>query len=129
MLHCKSTLEATKGDLDKAVERLRLEGVTKAETRSSRRTSEGIIASYIHHNGKIAVQVQDDWATIRSHSLDDGVAELAGEVEAPDGEGLSLRAVGPGRSGRRGTGAGRIGGVDSSIRARIPVPDLPKSSA
>jgi len=58
MLHCKSTLEATKGDLDQAVERLRLEGVTKAETRSSRRTSEGVIASYIHHNGKLAALVE-----------------------------------------------------------------------
>jgi len=58
MLHCKSTLEATKGDLDQAVERLRLEGVTKAETRSTRRTSEGVIASYIHHNGKLAALVE-----------------------------------------------------------------------
>src|SRR5829696_2863521 len=55
MLHCKSSLEATKGDLDQAVERLRLAGVTKAETRASRRTGEGLIASYIHHNGKLAV--------------------------------------------------------------------------
>jgi elongation factor Ts len=58
MLHCKSTLEATKGDLDQAVERLRLAGVTKAETRASRRTSEGLIASYIHHNGKLAALVE-----------------------------------------------------------------------
>ena len=58
MLHCKSTLDATKGDLDQAVERLRAEGVTKAETRASRRTSEGLIASYIHHNGKLAALVE-----------------------------------------------------------------------
>jgi len=58
MLHCKSTLEATQGDLDRAVERLRLEGVTNAETRATRRTSEGLIASYIHHNGKLAALVE-----------------------------------------------------------------------
>ena len=58
MLHCKSTLDATKGDLDQAVERLRAEGVTKAETRANRRTSEGLIASYIHHNGKLAALVE-----------------------------------------------------------------------
>jgi elongation factor Ts len=58
MLHCKTTLEATEGDLDLAVERLRLEGVTKAEARVTRRTSEGLIASYIHHNGKLAALVE-----------------------------------------------------------------------
>ena len=58
MLHCKSTLDATKGDLDQAVERLRAEGVTKTETRANRRTSEGLIASYIHHNGKLAALVE-----------------------------------------------------------------------
>ena len=58
MLHCKSTLEATKGDLDQAVERLRVEGMTNAETRANRRTSEGLIASYIHHNGKLAALVE-----------------------------------------------------------------------
>ena len=58
ILHCKTTLDATQGDLDQAVERLRLEGVTKAETRANRRTSEGLIASYIHHNGKLAALVE-----------------------------------------------------------------------
>jgi elongation factor Ts len=58
MLHCKSTLEATRGDLDKAVERLRLEGVTNTETRSTRRTGEGLMATYIHHNGKLAALVE-----------------------------------------------------------------------
>ena len=78
MLHCKSTLEATKGDLDQAVERLRLAGVTKAETRANRRTSEGLIASYIHHNGKLAALVEvncetdfvartDDFAILAQH--------------------------------------------------------------
>ena len=58
MLHCKSTLDATKGDLDLAVEQLRLAGVTGAETRANRRTSEGLISSYIHHNGKLAALVE-----------------------------------------------------------------------
>jgi len=58
ILHCKTTLDATQGDLDQAVEHLRLQGVTKAETRANRRTSEGLIASYIHHNGKLAALVE-----------------------------------------------------------------------
>jgi elongation factor Ts len=58
MLHCKTVLETTRGDVDQAVEQLRQQGITKAETRSSRRTSDGLIASYIHHNGRLGALVE-----------------------------------------------------------------------
>ena len=58
MLHCKSALEKTRGDVDQAVETLRLEGITKSENRLARQTSEGRIASYIHHNGRLGAIVE-----------------------------------------------------------------------
>jgi elongation factor Ts len=58
MLHCKSALERTRGDVDQAVETLRLDGITNAETRVARQTSEGRIASYIHHNGRLGAIVE-----------------------------------------------------------------------
>jgi elongation factor Ts len=58
MLHCKTVLETTRGDVDQAVERLRQQGITTAETRASRRTSDGLIASYIHHNGRLGALVE-----------------------------------------------------------------------
>jgi elongation factor Ts len=58
MMDCKKALEETNGDLDKAVELLRSKGAAKAEKRSGRQTKEGVIGSYIHHNGKIAVLVE-----------------------------------------------------------------------
>ena len=58
MMDCKKALEETGGDMDKAVELLRSKGAAKAEKRSGRQTKEGMIASYIHHNGKIAVLVE-----------------------------------------------------------------------
>jgi elongation factor Ts len=58
MVHCKTVLETTRGDVDQAVEQLRQQGITKAETRSSRRTSDGLIASYIHHNGRLGALVE-----------------------------------------------------------------------
>jgi len=58
MMDCKKALEETGGDLDKSVELLRSKGAAKAETRSGRQTKEGVIGSYIHHNGKIAVLVE-----------------------------------------------------------------------
>jgi elongation factor Ts len=57
-MDCKKALDETKGDLDKAVEYLRSKGGAKAEKRAGRSTSEGVIGSYIHHNGKLAVLVE-----------------------------------------------------------------------
>jgi elongation factor Ts len=58
MMDCKKALEEANGDIDKAVENLRKRGVAKAEKRAGRTTSEGVIGSYVHHNGKIAVLVE-----------------------------------------------------------------------
>src|SRR5829696_2303371 len=55
MMDCKKALEETSGDIDKAVELLRSKGSAKADKRAGRQTKEGMVASYIHHNGKIAV--------------------------------------------------------------------------
>jgi elongation factor Ts len=58
MMDCKKALEETNGEIDKAVELLRSRGAAKAEKRAGRQTKEGMISSYIHHNGKIAVLVE-----------------------------------------------------------------------
>jgi elongation factor Ts len=58
MMDCKKALEETNGDMDKAVELLRSKGAAKAEKRAGRQVKEGMIANYIHHNGKIAVLVE-----------------------------------------------------------------------
>jgi elongation factor Ts len=98
MLHCKSTLEATEGDLDQAVERLRLAGVTKAETRASRRTSEGLIASYIHHNGKLAALVEVNCETDFVARTDDFAIlaqQLAEHIAAAAPIAVSREALAP----------------------------------
>ena len=58
MMDCKKALEETGGNMEKAIEHLRAKGSAKAETRAGRKASEGVIGSYIHHNGKIAVLVE-----------------------------------------------------------------------
>jgi elongation factor Ts len=58
MMDCKKALEETGGDMEKAVEFLRSKGAAKAEKRAGRQAKEGMIANYIHHNGKIAVLVE-----------------------------------------------------------------------
>jgi len=58
MMEAKKALEETKGDMDKAAEALRVKGIAKADKRSGKQTSEGVITSYVHHNGKVGVLVE-----------------------------------------------------------------------
>jgi elongation factor Ts len=58
MMECKRALEETGGEMEKAVDFLRKKGIAKAEKRVGKQTSEGLIASYIHHNGRIGVLVE-----------------------------------------------------------------------
>lgn len=58
MMECKKALQENKGDMDRAVEHLRAKGIAKAEKRAGKQTSEGLITSYIHHNGKVGVMVE-----------------------------------------------------------------------
>jgi elongation factor Ts len=58
MMDCKKALDETGGDIEKAIELLRSTGAAKAEKRAGRQTKEGMVANYIHHNGKIAVLVE-----------------------------------------------------------------------
>jgi len=58
MMDCKKALQETDGDIEKAVELLRTKGIAKAEKRAGRQASEGVIGSYVHFNGKVAVLVE-----------------------------------------------------------------------
>ena len=58
MMEAKKALEASQGDMDKAAEALRVKGIAKADKRSGKQTSEGVITSYVHHNGKVGVLVE-----------------------------------------------------------------------
>lgn len=58
MMDCKEALQASDGDFDKAIEYLRKKGMSAATKRSSRAAKEGVVASYIHMEGKIGVMVE-----------------------------------------------------------------------
>jgi elongation factor Ts len=58
MMDCKKALEEAGGDLEKAAEILRSRGAAKADKRSGRTASEGLIEAYVHFNGKVAVLVE-----------------------------------------------------------------------
>jgi elongation factor Ts len=58
MMDCKEALVASDGDFEKAIEYLRKKGLSAATKRSSRAAKDGVIASYIHMQGKIGVMVE-----------------------------------------------------------------------
>ena len=58
IMDCKSALAEAGGDVDKAVDILRVKGQASAAKRSGRATGEGVVASYIHGNGKVGVLVE-----------------------------------------------------------------------
>lgn len=58
VIQVKKVLDQFKGDEKKALEVLRKEGFEKAAKRAERETSQGLVASYIHHSGKIGVMVE-----------------------------------------------------------------------
>lgn len=63
MMECKKALVEADGDIEKAIEALRVKGAAKAEKRGEREASEGTVQSYIHANGKIGVLVEVDCET------------------------------------------------------------------
>jgi elongation factor Ts len=58
MMDCKKALAATGGDLDKAMDELRKQGLATAQKKSARVTKDGAVDSYIHAGGKIGVLVE-----------------------------------------------------------------------
>jgi len=58
MMDCKAALAEADGDIDKAIELLRVKGQASAAKRSGRATGEGVVASYIHATGKVGVLVE-----------------------------------------------------------------------
>jgi elongation factor Ts len=63
MMDCKAALGETDGDVDKAVELLRVRLGDKALKMGGREATEGTVASYIHGNGKVGVLVEVDCNT------------------------------------------------------------------
>ena len=58
MMECKSALQETGGDIEKAITVLRKKGYARAKDKMERETKDGLVGSYIHLNGKIGVLVE-----------------------------------------------------------------------
>lgn len=58
MMDCKKALQSSEGNMEEAIESLRLKGLASADKKASRKAAEGLIDSYIHTGSKIGVLIE-----------------------------------------------------------------------
>lgn len=97
MVDCKSALDEAGGDIDQAIAILKQKGAIKAAKKQAERTaSEGLIATYIHHNGKLAAMLELACETdfvARNEEFKALAEELALQVAALDPTYISPEAI------------------------------------
>ena len=96
MMDCKQALSESDGDLEKAADYLRKKGLKTADKRAARETSEGLVGSYLHHNGLIGVLVEVNCETdfvARNEDFAAFVKELGQHIAAARPEYLDAEQV------------------------------------
>ena len=58
VLDCRQSLEASAGDLENAIVRLREKGLAAAAKRAGRQASDGRVEAYVHHGNRVAVLLE-----------------------------------------------------------------------
>jgi elongation factor Ts len=85
IMDAKAALQDSGGDIDKAIEILRVKGQASAAKRGERAVAEGVVSSYIHAGGQIGVLVEVDCETdfvARTEAFQDFAREVALHVAA-----------------------------------------------
>ena len=97
MMNCKKVLQENEGNFDKAIESLRQKGLAFADKKGVRKTSEGIIESYIHTGGKLGVLVEVNCETdfvARRPEFQQLVKDIAMQIAAcPDVNYISITDI------------------------------------
>jgi elongation factor Ts len=85
VLDCKTTLEETNGDVDKALQLLRQKGLAAAAKKSDREAREGLIGSYVHTGAKTASLIEVNCETdfvARTDDFQNLVKDLSMQIVA-----------------------------------------------
>ena len=96
MMDCKRALEEAGGDLEKAGEILRKKGIAKAEKRTGKSASQGVIVSYLHHNGQVGALLELNCETdfvARTDEFQQLARDLALHVASADPIGVNPEDV------------------------------------
>ena len=96
MMDVKNALEEAEGDEQKAIEILRKKGAASAAKRSGRGTEEGVIASYVHVDGRkgalVEVQSETDFVA-RNEDFREFARQVAIHVTAMNPEHVSFEDI------------------------------------
>lgn len=87
MMECKKALDATGGDLDKAVEHLRKTGMASADKKAVRSAKQGVIGTYVHPGAQLGVLIEVNCESdfvARTDDFQELVKDLAMQVAAAD---------------------------------------------
>jgi elongation factor Ts len=85
IMDSKAALQEAGGDIDKAIEILRVKGQASAAKRGGRAAAEGVVSSYIHAGGQIGVLVEVNCETdfvARTEQFQEFAREVAVHVAA-----------------------------------------------
>src|SRR5829696_2113293 len=96
IMDAKAALQESGGDVDKAIEVLRVKGQASAAKRGERAAAEGVVSSYVHAGGKIGAMVEVDCETdfvARTEEFQAFAREVAVHVAASDPQYISADDV------------------------------------
>ena len=88
IMDCKEALAVNNGNIEEAAGWLRQKGISKADKKASRETSEGQVGSYIHLGGRVGVLVEVNCET-------DFVAKTDEFVSLVNGIAMQIAAMSP----------------------------------
>lgn len=80
MIDCKKALEATGGDLDKAAEKLRMDGMAKADKKGARVAAEGVIGCAVAADAVALVEVNSETDFVSKGDDFKALAQLAADL-------------------------------------------------
>jgi elongation factor Ts len=96
IMDCKRALEQADGDVAKATDLLKQQGLAKAEKKSGRAASQGLIEPYIHGGGRIGAIVEVNCETdfvARTSDFRDLAHDLAMQVAATSPSYVSVEDI------------------------------------
>jgi len=106
-MDCKRALEEANGNLEKAADILRQQGVAKAGKKAGRTASQGVIESYIHAGSRIGALVELNCETDFVARSEVSVAEREMDMGTAADYGYADDASGESEDGNNGGGSRR----------------------
>ncbi len=98
MMECKKALSEANGDIEKAIDNLRKQGVLRAASKAGREARQGLVYTYIHPGDQLGVMIEVNCETdfvARTDDFRDLVKGLAMQIAATTATSVSREQIDP----------------------------------